>query len=94
MIRSFIVINARSLLFLIQNVYNFDYGCFYEHVKPSISKINNESYLGLYSVKFKKKCCTIIVFINIRSLNANIYKIEEFLSLVEGLPDVICVCKT
>ena len=31
---------------------------------------------------------------NIRSLNANIYKIEEFLSVVEGLPDVICVCET
>jgi len=31
---------------------------------------------------------------NIRSLNANIYKIEEFLSAVEGLPDVIYVCET
>ena len=31
---------------------------------------------------------------NIRSLNANIYKIEKFLSVVEGLPDVICVCET
>ena len=31
---------------------------------------------------------------NIRSLNENKYKIEEFLSSVEGLPDVICVCET
>ena len=31
---------------------------------------------------------------NKRSLNANVYKIEEFLSSVEGLPDVICVCET
>ena len=31
---------------------------------------------------------------NIRSLNANIYKIEEFSSVVEGLPDVIGVWET
>ena len=31
---------------------------------------------------------------NIRSLNADIYEIEEILSVVEGLPDVICVCET
>ena len=31
---------------------------------------------------------------NKRSLNANVYKIEEFLSSVEGLPDVICVWET
>ena len=31
---------------------------------------------------------------NIRNLIANLYKIEEFLSAVEGLPDVICVCET
>ena len=39
-----------------------------------------------------KKNCNIIVFMNIRSLNANIYKNEEFLNVAEGLPDVIwCV---
>ena len=31
---------------------------------------------------------------NIRSLNATVYKIEEFLNSVEDLPDVICVCET
>ena len=35
-----------------------------------------------------------VVYINIRSLNANLCKIEEFLSLVENLPDIICVCET
>ena len=31
---------------------------------------------------------------NIRSFNANIYKIEEFLSVSEGSPNAICVCET
>ena len=61
-------------------------------LKPSISKINSESYLDLYSVKFYRKNCINIVFMNIRSLNANIYKIEEFLSVVEGIPQTFRKC--
>ena len=33
-----------------------------------------------------------IVFMNIKSLNAGILKIEELLKAVWGLLDVICVC--
>ena len=42
------------LFFPFQNINNFDYDCFYESVKPSVSEINSESYLDLYSVKFNK----------------------------------------
>ena len=75
---------CKESVFPFQNVYNLDYDFFYETVKPIISKINSESYLNLYSVKFNNENCIHIVFMNIRSLNANVYKIEEFLSVVEG----------
>ena len=46
---------CKESLFPFQNVDNFEYECFYEYVKPSISKINSESYKDLYSVKLSKK---------------------------------------
>ena len=41
---------CKESVFPFQNVNNIDYDCFYESVKPSISEINNESYLDLCSV--------------------------------------------
>ena len=45
-------------------------------------------------MKFGKENIISVVYMNIRSLNAIFYKIAEFLSIMENLPDVICVCET
>ena len=65
-------------VFSFQSVNNLDYDCF--------SKFNK-------STSYKRKDFSI-VYMNIRSLNANVYKIEEILISVEGLPDLICICET
>ena len=40
---------------------------------------NDNCYLGLTSVKFGKTDTICIVYMNIRSLNADLYNIEDFL---------------
>ena len=81
-------------VFPFQNVNNFDYDCFSRLNKSTSFKIKDECYLDLNDVKFGNKNSISVVNMNIISLNANLYKVEEFLNLVEGLPDVICVCET
>ena len=73
---------------------NLDYDCFSKLNKSASSKRKDECYLDLNDVKLGNKNSISIVYMNIRILNANLYKIEEFLNSVEGLPDVICVCET
>ena len=58
------------------------------------TKIKDKCYLDDNSVKFGKENIISFVYMNIRSLNTNLYKIEEFLSILENMPDVICVCET
>ena len=60
----------------------------------SVPKIKDKCCLDVNSVKFAKENIISVVYMNIRSLNANLYKIEEFLSIVQKLPDVIWVCET
>ena len=50
--------------------------------------------LDVNIVNFGKKNIISVAYMNIRTLNANLYKIEEFLNIVENLPDVICVYET
>ena len=81
-------------VFPFQSVNYFDYDCFSRLNKPTSSKRKDECYLNLNDVKFSNKNSTSVVYMNIRSRNANLYKIEEFLNLIEGLPDVICDYET
>ena len=86
--------NCKKSVFPFQNVDNLDYDCFHKSDKLNVLKIKDKCYLDVNSVKFGKENIISVVYMNIRSLNANLYKIEEFLSIVENLPDVICVCET
>ena len=45
-------------------------------------------------MNFGKENTISVVYMNIRSINANLHKIEEFFNLVKNLPDIICVCET
>ena len=86
--------DCENFVFLIQSVNNFDYDCFSRLNKSTSLKKKDQCYLDLNDVKFGNIYSISVVYMNIRSLNTNVYKIEEFLNAVEGLPDVICVCET
>ena len=57
-------------------------------------KEKDKCYLDFNNVKFGNINSISVVYMIIRSLNANRYKNGEFLNSVEGLPDVICVYET
>ena len=86
--------NCKKFSFWLQNVDNLDYDYFYNCGKLNVPKIKDKCYLNVNSVTLDKENIISVVYMNIRSLNANLYKIEEFLSIVQKLPDVIWVCET
>ena len=45
-------------------------------------------------MNFGKYNTVSVVYMNIRSINANLHKIEKFLCLVKNLPDIVCVYET
>ena len=53
--------NCTNSVLPFQNVNNYDYDCFYESDKSSITRLDDASYLDLYSVKFNKK--KLVLFI-------------------------------
>ena len=93
-IYKFYCYDCENTVFPFQSVNNSDFDCFSRINKSTSLKREDECYLDLNNVKFGNKNSISVVYMNIRSLNANVYKIEEFLNSVEGLPDVICVCET
>ena len=71
--------DCESSVFLFQSVNNFDY--FLRLNKSSTSsKRKDECYLDLILVKFGNINNISVVYMNIRSLNANVYTIVEFLN--------------
>ena len=92
-IYKFYCYDCKNFVFPFQSVNNFYYDCFSRLNKSISSKRKDECYLDLNDVTFGNINSISIFFMNIKSLNANVYKIEELLSSVEGLPDVICVCE-
>ena len=67
---------------------------FLDLINLLLLKEKDKCYLDFNNVKFGNINSISVVYMIIRSLNANRYKNGEFLNSVEGLPDVICVYET
>ena len=84
---------CKESVFSFQNVYDLYYECLNKSNEMNFNeKIVN--FLDVNCIKFGRVNTISAVYMNIRSLKANLCKIEEILSLVENLPDIICVCET
>ena len=74
---------CENYIVALQSVNNFDYNS--SRLNKSTSfKRKDECYLDLNDLKFGIISSISFVYMNIRSLNANVYKIEEFLNSVKG----------
>ena len=80
---------CKGSVFYFQNVYDLYYEFLNKSIEMNFSKKNSDLYLDVNCIKFSRVKTISVVYMNIRSLNA-----MEFLSLVENLPYIICVCGT